>query len=95
MKTLKTHSLVNLENCQKYTMHEDVYSAGNFQKYLSVLSLTAKENVKSLASWLDNKHPVLSLAEYTAYHFNCCVSDGVSTTADTVTKLYSWKKGNL
>lgn len=76
-------------------MHEDVYSAGSYQTYLSVLSLTAKENVRSLISWLDNKHPVLSLAKYTAYHFNCCVSDGISMTADTITKPYSWKEGSL
>ena len=41
-----------------------------------ILSLTAKENVRSLISWLDDKHPVLSVDKYTAHHFNCGMSDG-------------------
>lgn len=47
------------KDCQTCTVHEDVYSARSYQTYLNVLSLTAKENIRSLISWLNNKHPVL------------------------------------
>lgn len=53
-----------------------IYSAVSYHTYLSILSFIAKEGVRSLLSWPDNKHPALSLDECIAHHFNCCLSDG-------------------
>lgn len=64
------------KDCQRCPVHEDVYEAASHHTYLTILSLRAEENVRSLISWLDNKHPALSLDTYTAHHFNCGMSDG-------------------